>query len=79
MAGAASGSLVGYKFGEAAIGKLEPIVNPWYRPQWVPSGPYGITSWNRPSMVPSLVGITVGNAAQEKVNASVSNYMTITK
>ncbi|TDR82617.1 hemagglutinin repeat-containing protein [Paludibacterium purpuratum] len=73
MAGAAIGTVVGFKAGEALTGKINSAVNPWFRPDWVKSGPYGIVKWNSPNPVPAYLGATVGNWTQEKSNSLVVN------
>lgn len=73
MTGAAVGSVVGFGIGSVVTGNLNPIFNPWYRPQWVVVGPYGIQGWSAPSPVPNAAGFGLGGLGQEALNAAVMN------
>lgn len=67
MAGAAAGSITGYLVGGKIEGALNNKLNPWYRAAWVDVG-LGITKPVSPSILPSLLGTTMGAAGSESTN-----------
>lgn len=74
MAGAAAGSVVGYKAGGALEKGVNAKVNPWYRQEWADTG-FGVSKYIPPSVLPSLLGTSLGAAGSEVANGSVSTII----
>ncbi|MFA9439658.1 hypothetical protein ACDA63_08480 [Uliginosibacterium sp. sgz301328] len=64
MNAAAAGTIIGYPAGAVATRVLNPMLNPWYRPEWQDIG-FGISKYAPPSAVPAWVGGGLGGAIQE--------------
>ncbi|MEJ2768940.1 hypothetical protein [Mycetohabitans sp. B46] len=69
MAGAAAGSLVGYKAGGSLERALNVRMNPWYRPEWVDVG-FGMSKYVSSSVLPSLLGTALGNVVSESTSGT---------
>ncbi|MCG1046291.1 MULTISPECIES: hemagglutinin repeat-containing protein [Mycetohabitans] len=74
MGGAAVGTVIGYPIGAKIEGKLNDVLNPWYRQEWVDVG-MGMSKYVAPSKLPSWLGGAAGGAAQEKMGATVQNKL----
>ncbi|MCG1038417.1 hypothetical protein KQH52_01955, partial [Mycetohabitans sp. B7] len=72
MGGAAVGTVIGYPIGAKIEGKLNDVLNPWYRQEWVDVG-MGMSKYVPPSTIPSWVGSALGGAAQETTGSAVQN------
>ena len=68
MAGAATGTAIGYPLGKALEGPLDKVFNSWDRPGWIPAGPFGVVKPNPPSVVPGAAGNIGSSAIQEFVS-----------
>jgi filamentous hemagglutinin len=64
MAGAAVGTVIGYPIGVKIEGKLDSVLNPWYRQEWVDVG-MGMSKYVPPSLIPSWVGGAISTADVE--------------
>ncbi|MDF0606906.1 hypothetical protein HZU77_014815 [Neisseriaceae bacterium TC5R-5] len=73
MLGTAVGSAIGFGVGSVITKRADAVFNPWYRPAWIPTGPYGIVGWNSPNPAPALFGIATGNIVQEYSSSTVLN------
>ena len=56
MGAAAVGTAVGYPIGKIVEVPFNKALNPWYRPDWIPAGLYGVTKPNPPSVIPGSAG-----------------------
>jgi hypothetical protein len=66
--GTAVGSAVGYGIGNKVIEPVfKKVTTPWYRPDEVVVGPFGITGVNTPAYGPVISGAAASGAAQEPV------------
>ncbi|MGU7774116.1 hypothetical protein ACV229_28555 [Burkholderia sp. MR1-5-21] len=72
MGGAAVGTVIGYPLGSKVEGKLNDVLNPWYRQEWQDIG-MGISKYVPMSPIPSWAGGAVGGVVQEKAGATVQN------
>jgi filamentous hemagglutinin len=75
MAGAAAGTVVGYKLGGATENGLNGVFNPWYRPEWVDIG-LGISKYVPPSALPSLGGTVAGAIGSEGTSGTAGIVVT---
>jgi filamentous hemagglutinin len=71
MAGAAAGSLVGYKAGGSLERALNVRMNPWYRPEWVDVG-FGMSKYVPSSPFPSVGGTVFGTISSEGAGGVVN-------
>ncbi|WP_168224781.1 DUF637 domain-containing protein [Rhodoferax aquaticus] len=75
MGGAAAGTVLGYGAGKAIESVVKIKVDPWYRPEWISAGPYGIVQFNTPSQLPFLSGTLGSTAAQEPSGDSIKGQI----
>ena len=75
MGGAAAGTVLGYGAGKAIESVVRIKVDPWYRPDWISAGPYGIVQFNTPSQLPFLSGTLGSTAAQEPSGDSIKSQI----
>ncbi|WP_155675541.1 hypothetical protein [Burkholderia territorii] len=68
------GTVIGYPLGFKVEGKLNNVLNPWYRQEWVDIG-MGVSKYVPPSMLPSWFGGAARGAAQEKMAATMQNKL----
>ncbi|CBW74016.1 Hemolysin [Mycetohabitans rhizoxinica HKI 454] len=74
MAGAAAGSLIGYKVGGSLEKALNAKLNPWYQPEWVDVG-FGMLRYVSPSVLPSTLGTIGGTATSEGANNATGRIL----
>jgi filamentous hemagglutinin len=72
MGGAAVGTVIGYPIGSKVEGKLNDVLNPWYRQEWVDVG-MGVSKYVPPSAIPSWASGLGSGVIQEKAGATVQN------
>jgi filamentous hemagglutinin len=72
MAGAAAGTVIGYPLGAKIEGKLDSILNPWYRQEWRDLG-MGISTYMPPSTIPSWAGGALGGVTQGAAGGAAQN------
>jgi filamentous hemagglutinin len=70
MAGAAAGTVIGYKAGGSLESALNTKMNPWYRPEWADLG-MGMSKYIPPSVLPSVIGTVGGAVTSESASAGV--------
>ncbi|WP_256701968.1 hypothetical protein [Burkholderia sp. SRS-W-2-2016] len=70
MAGAAAGTLAGYKVGSLTESGLNSWLNPWYRSEWVDLG-MGVSKYVPPNALPSLGGTFMGSAGSEATSGGI--------
>jgi hypothetical protein len=66
--GTAVGSVVGYGIGNKVIEPIAKKINtPWYRPDWVSAGSYGVLKPNPPLAAPVIAGGVASGTTQEPI------------
>lgn len=73
MAGAAVGSVAGYAVGKIVEKPLSSVYNPWWLPNWIPVGLFGMVKPNVPSVVPGAVGGVGSSLVQESVGSGTKD------
>ncbi|WP_237069874.1 hypothetical protein [Mycetohabitans sp. B2] len=70
IGGAAVGTVIGYPIAAKIEGKLNDVLNPWYRQEWVDVG-MKMSKYVPPNFIPSWTGGFGGGVIQEKAGAAV--------
>ncbi|WP_433705656.1 beta strand repeat-containing protein [Paraburkholderia sacchari] len=74
MAGAAAGTMIGYPVGAKIEGRLDNVLNPWYRAEWKDVG-MGMSTSVPKNPVPSWTGAIGAGVVQELGGGAVQNQV----
>ncbi|MGC9562543.1 VENN motif pre-toxin domain-containing protein [Brachymonas sp. M4Q-1] len=75
VAAAAVGSVIGYGVGSGVESVVRVKINPWWKPDFVDTGVFGVQKINPPSVLPGLSGNITSGISQEMVGDKVNSQV----